>query len=290
MKKSFICIILLFLLASNIAAQNNPLKVFFSQGSVFVLSGNKKIPITPEMTITESNSILIDKNSSLILIAHDGKVLSLNDPGKYSFNNLLSIQTKSNKSLTNRYFTYVAQQMTQAHEVKKENISGGVFRGELLMCLPLDSCLIIQDSFSFSWYKGISSSRLYLTICKKNNKIIFSELFSDTSFIYNVKPKFNDQDFVWSVGYEPNQIYEINNRTFTVASLVTSQRLKKELRELESITNLPPEYKALLLLSFYEKNHLFIEANYALGEALSKYPENSLILEYARLLTKRYIK
>lgn len=288
MKKSLIYILILLIFATDIAGQNKSFKVFYSQGSTFLLTGNKKTAVLKDMLIGESQSISIDKNASLILISPDGIAFPLTVAGKYTYAKLLSILSLIDKGLSYKYLTYVVHEMTESHEAKKDKVIGGVFRGEMLLRFPVDSCLVIRDTIKFSWLSGVSSPLLFLNISDKNHKPVFSKSLRDTTYNYKVLPKDADQDFVWAVGEEPYQTRNVENRTFTVASLVTAERLKKELLELEFDPNLPSEYKKLMLLNFYEKNHLFIEESNAIREANSQFPANSLIGEYSGLLLKQH--
>jgi len=75
---------------------------------------------------------------------------------------------------------------------------------------------------------------------------------------------------------------------FTIASQSTSERLNMELVELQKSMSLSPEFNKLILLSFYDKNHLFNEEYYALKAAIAQYPDNTLIQDYYKWFLEKH--
>lgn len=287
MKKSLVIALILMAFAENALAQNTYFKVFYSQGNAFIISGKQKKAAQRNMLIAEGQVLKLDKNSSVILIATNGTALPVSVAAAYPFKNLLSLMDENSRSLTSRYFTYVVQEMTEAHEKPEDKLTGGVSRSEKLMHLPWDSCLVIQNGIRFSWIHGTSSELLFLTIGEKNGRNVFSKPLRDTTYYYETRPGKTDQTFEWSVGYEPEYTANIVTRAFTIASTATGEHLKKELAELETSMNLEPEYNELVRLNFYERNHLFIEEYNALNEALAKFPQSILIHDYFTLFSKK---
>jgi len=273
----------------NISAQNKNFRIFYIQGSAFIITGNQKKVVRKDMHINDGESLQLDKNISLILIAPDGKAFPLTEAGNYSFKNLLLL-AENDKSLTSRYLTYVVQEMTESHEVKEGKLTGGVFRGEMLMRMPPDSCLVIQNNIRFSWVKEMSSEFLFLSIWDKTGRSVFRKSLSDTIYNYELNPGDTDLIYKWSAGNEPDFSANIDVRTITIASLSTIERLNKDLAELKRNLNLQPEFNTLMLLNFYDRNNLFIEEYNTISEAILLYPENALIQEYYKWFLQKHIK
>ena len=288
MKKFLSLSLFLLTLAINVSSQNKNFKVFYSQGSAFIITGDQKKAVRKDMLISEGQTLQLEKNTSIILIAPDGKAFPLSEAGNYPFKNLLLLLDENDKSLTTRYLTYVVQEMTESHEMKEGKLTGGVYRGEMLMLMPPDSCLVIQNNIKFSWVKESSSEFLFLGIWDKTVKKIFSSSFSDTIYNYELKHENEDLIYEWTLGNEPEFSSNIASRTFTIASLATIERLNNELTELEKNLNLQPELNKLMLLNFYERNHLYLEEYNAINEAIILYPENTLIQEYYKWFLQKY--
>ena len=282
-------IILLFVMACVVDAfsQNNNFKVFYSQGNAIIITGKQKKPAQRDMTIKDGQVLKLEKNTSVILIATDGTALPLSFAGSYPFKNLLKLLDENSKSLTNRYFTYVVQEMAEAHEKPEDKLTGGVYRAEKLMRMPFDSCLVIQDSIRFSWAHGVSSDLLFLTLWDQNGRNIFSKPLRDTTFNHKVSHENTDLTYKWEVSYEPEKLSDALPRAYTVASLSTINRLSKDLAELKKSLTPQPEFNELVILNFYNRNHLYIEEYKTIIDALAKYPGSTLLQDYyTRFLSK----
>ena len=288
MKKLLFLIVFGFTFILNISAQNNTFKIFYSHGSAYLITGGDKKPVLRDMLLNEKQSLKINKNASVIIVAPNGISLPLSIPGTYSYQNLITLMVENSKSLTNSYFSYVVNEMTKPHEAKKDNIIGGVYRGDMFMHLPFDSCLIIQNNINFSWGKGYSPDPLTLAIWDDNGRIVFRKSFSDTIYNHEIRRENNDRSYEWTVGYDPDRLSNIVTRMYTIASQSTSDRLNKELVELKKNMSLSPEFNELLLLSFYDKNHLFIEEYSALKAAIIRYPVNTLIQDYYKWFLEKH--
>lgn len=288
MKKQLIIILILGNLFCNVIAQTKNFKVFYSNGNAFVITGKQKKAAERDMTIIEGQILKLEIKTSVILVASNGTALPICLAGSYSFKNLLHLLDENNKSLTNRYFTYVVQEMTEAHEKPEDKITGGVYRAEKLMYMPFDSCLVIQNGILFSWIHGVSSELLFLTIKEKNGKTILCKPLHDTTYYYETRICNTDQVYEWSVGYDKDNFSGIATREFVVASPETVQRINTEMIELDKSLNLEPELNELIRLNFYERNHLFTEEYNTLIDVLAKYPDSNLIREYYNWFLKKH--
>ena len=287
MKKSLVIVLVLMTFGGKAVAQSDSLRIFYSNGNAHVITGGLKKAVQRDMFIVKGQVLKLGKNSSVILIATNGTALPLYSEGSYPFKKLLRLLYENSSSLTNRYFTYVVQQMTETHEKPEDKLTGGVYRAEKLMYMPFDSCLVIQNRIRFSWMHSESSEMLFLSIREQYSKDFLSIPLRDTTYTYETKPGNSDRIYNWSVGSEPEHASNVATRIFTVASMATVDRLKRERAEIEKNLHHEPEFNALILLNFYDRNYLFIEENTAIANALAKYPNSTLIHEYYAWFLKK---
>lgn len=279
-------LILFFLFAANLPAQESAFKVFYTKGKVLLVKGTDEIDAIKNMLITKDHSVRIEQASMAIFIAPGGEALPVHNAGTYSYNDLQKLQEENSKSLTSRYFTYVIEELTSDHDVG-DNQSGGVSRAALLMRMPPDECMLIQKNARFTWTHGISTQPMHLIIRDLNGNTILSKKLEDSAYTHLFVPGKSDIELLWMVGYEEDPSAGAPNSRLTLASKSTRKRINRELQALKNKSKFTDEFNDLLLVNFYDRNKLYYEEAIALEQALLKYPGNELFVKYYERFLKK---
>ncbi|RLD43998.1 MAG: hypothetical protein DRI86_08580 [Bacteroidetes bacterium] len=116
------------------------------------------------------------QNDLLRIISGDATIINLNNKrvtieksGNYNYNDVLALMQHTESSLSNKYFVYVWDKMSD-HK-KNINKPGGVIRGDGFITFPMDSVIILSDTVRFC-INNESGGDYQLIIKSDNHNII----------------------------------------------------------------------------------------------------------------------
>ena len=234
MGKSFIIIIFCFC-GTLINAQDS-LCVFKTSSGVLGKLGGKKKPLNKGDFLDEEITVYLTSPSEVMLINADGDAFNIENVGSYSFQKILENKAiEDQKSLNSKYFKLIWDELTSRDSGK--TIIGGVFRGDILMELPIDSSRTASSKLTFNWQKESDTAQYYVFIKDVTTEEVYKFATNGNELtLYTDNPIFSESDdFEWSVSTSefPN-LKNIPFFAFTLIERSEYEDLKSEYDDLIS--------------------------------------------------------
>ncbi|WP_282134735.1 hypothetical protein [Seonamhaeicola maritimus] len=226
MAKLFIKLILLLFFVGFSGAQDT-LCVYKSKGSLFLENKGALSPLNKGGLINKNNLVKVLSQAELTAIDKNGIPYNVNVEGKYGFSDLLNFKVKQKTSnLTASYFKYIWEELT--HSGDKTALIAGVFRGDLLMTSPKDSCKIASSKVTLKW-ETLEESELYYVFIRntKTDEVLKFETNGSHMALYDDNPIFYEGDrFEWAVTTDafPN----LDNTPFFSFNLIDRNTYEEE--------------------------------------------------------------
>ncbi len=152
-----------------INAQSNQELLFFnSSGYVQLVRGDTMIKNIQGEKFLQNDLLRIISGDATIINLNNKRV-TIKKSGNYKYDDILALMQHAESSLSNKYFVYVWDKMSD-HK-KNVNQPGGVIRGDGFITFPLDSIIILADTIRFC-INNESDGDYQLIIKSDNHKII----------------------------------------------------------------------------------------------------------------------
>lgn len=142
MKLFFLILLLSF--GNNLRAQSNIYYMIFSTSGNIYLSVNKTKTLAQMGDKLVQSNILIIEDGIINLLDHNNKRITINKKGNYTFDEISNLFIEANASLTNKYLTFIWENMNHTHEQIQQK--AGVERTDFITFAPLDSAIILSDT------------------------------------------------------------------------------------------------------------------------------------------------
>ncbi|MCX6282246.1 MAG: hypothetical protein NTU51_09825 [Bacteroidetes bacterium] len=258
-------------------AQCDYFKIYHVSGQVFTKENNASVKATKDH-IFRAGSIVLGKASQLIMIDPQGHVIVKDQPGEYSFKQVQKQCLTPGSGFTTEYLKFVYEGLTEKEEPEKQKVHASVSRGITLMQSPPDSSVILANTMLFRWSKGSLSSAYILSIRNSKREIVlWKNIRNDTSCAFlQIDTIFKHSGFYsWSLRDNPNQQETSFTLQFPDKEWMKTYTSEKE--KLEKELHFSPEINALIMVGFYKKYHLFLEAADLLRKAMRDYPHDKEI-------------
>lgn len=166
------------LIAASASAQKN-LVVYHVTGNVNIVSGNRSSVAKRGDILTKKNSLQVKQGADCMLIDEKGKSLQVNSAGTYTFDVLQKMMSNAgNTGVTQKFFSYVYDNLFSGKKGDKLSITPVVFRGDELMKIPADNTIIISDAFTLGWKKPAGKIPVHLTIWNNADEKIFDTVLN----------------------------------------------------------------------------------------------------------------
>jgi|GWRWMinimDraft_6_1066014.scaffolds.fasta_scaffold05500_2 hypothetical protein len=295
--------ILFFLLfiVNIMQAQQTSLSVFYIKGTPKIkhIREKKWENIQLESILLDSDSLLINANSSLILIDKQGLSNTLIN-GKYAINNILKNfkEPQSQSSIANEYFSYIWEKLTEDHAemdvyAKKYMRSKGIVSkgnsSDILMIQPLYGESIKTDNIEFEWKKDASNYTFEIYNESENGKLIFSKDLAENKLKLSINAiqLQKGKKYYWTVF--PKGDTRGMRFLFTCKKNEQLAEFNKIQEVLFKNFNFDEGFKAFIYGSLYEKNNFLSDAKISYEKAIKIEPKNKLFLETYQLFKARNI-
>lgn len=282
-------------------AQQTSLGVFYIKGTPKIkhITEKKWQNIQLESILLDSDSLLINANSSLILIDKQGLFSTLMN-GRYAIKTVLKNfeEPKSQSSIANEYFSYIWEKLTEDHAdmdvyAKKYMRSKGIVSkgnfSEILMTRPMFGESIQTENVEFEWKKEAPNYTFEIYSASENGKLIFSKDLAENKLELHINAiqLQKGKKYYWIVF--PKGANRGLRFLFTCEKNEQLAEFNKTQEVLFKNFNFDDGLKAFILGSLYEKNNFLSEAKISYEKAIKIEPKNKLFLETYQLFIARNI-
>lgn len=237
-----------------------PIKIFYLRGEANVIHLNQKTPCTRGMEIT-NGTLSVPSGSIVILVSENGQNLKISDPGDYPYDKLIKLYQSADGNLTQDYFKYVWSQMSDGGDDKKiAEVRSSVYRGDIGMFLPPDSCVIYEFQVPFTWRGGHESQYFYLW--SGEQKLLGIET-RDSALTMDMDSYLFEPGkyYQWEVATTNPPPANTPRNTFTVLSSREAKNADMEFKKLESdIADYPSDVQYSMKASFYAERKMYMKA------------------------------
>ena len=144
--KLYILIALLFCSFLVNAQSNQELLFFNSSGYVQLVRGDTMIKNIQGEKFLQNDLLRIISGDATIINLNN-KRITIKKSGNYKYDDILALMQHAESSLSNKYFVYVWDKMSD-HK-KNVNQPGGVIRGDGFTTSPMDSIIVLADTIRF---------------------------------------------------------------------------------------------------------------------------------------------
>ena len=193
-----IYLLLFFVLIVTSASAQKNFVVYHITGNVNIVTGNKSAAAKRGDILTKNNSFQLNQGADCMLIEEKGKSLQVSTSGNYTFEALQKMMLNTtNAGVTQKFFSYVYQNMFSANKEDNLSVTPVVFRGNELMKSPNENTIIISDAFTLGWRKPSGKMWVHLVVKDNNDKMILDTVLkTSTSLeINNIKNNFAAGNF-----------------------------------------------------------------------------------------------
>ena len=165
--------------------------VYTITGEALILNKSGRVRLTQGKVIFQGDTIGVNQSCSLTLLDHNNKFIIVNQPGKYTYEDLQKTLNVKPTGITEKFFHFIWEDLFKPHSenVPKPSkvvggIAGGAKRGSCNpeMLEPIDNSKITNDTILFSWshLPGVSSYQVILDDSDGNE--FLNMTIRDTSF------------------------------------------------------------------------------------------------------------
>ena len=251
-----IYLVLFFILSViSVSAQKN-LVVYHVTGNVNMLTGNNASTAKRGDILGKNNSLQIKLGAGCMLIDEKGKSLQVNAAGNYTFESLQKMMANSgNAGVTQKFFSYVYDNMFSGKKGDKLSVTPVVFRGDELMKLPSDDTIIIAGTFTLGWKKPAGKIPVHLTIWNNTGDKIFDTVLSHSTSLQVDIAKNNfppGNIYKWKTEESDTRQPKEKYFNFLIPKVSDRKQILKDLKLLQN-KNLTNELKAQMQQDIFQK-------------------------------------
>lgn len=276
--------LLLILAISNFAvidlmAQQPVFSVILNKGQNTYGIKNNFQPILLGTSLNENNFIQIEDEGYVALV-HEftGASLELTKSGTFSVKELEGEISKQSNTVLAKYGKYLMKKLNPDEQGNQNlNVTGAVERGEaglIEVALPKVNDLF-GDQINVSWKQVDDVQDYFVTIKDKLDDVIFTEVVSGNTFILDLtSAKLKDEKII-IINIAAKDKVEIRSPDFGIRRLDSNERksVGNEFTSLKMVANADNVVDKLLIASFFEENHLIVDALTYYNEALAITPD-----------------
>ena len=185
-------LIVFFVLIASVVSAQKKFVVYHVTGNVNIVTGNNAVSAKRGDIIAGNNLLQMSKNSSCMLIEEKGKSLQVTVEGAYTFGALQKMMlTAGNAGVTQKFFSYVYDNLFAGKKEDKLSVTPVVFRGNELMKTPNNNTIIISDAFTLGWRKPSGKMWVHLIVKDSTGKMILDTIVKTGSSLEMNKVKNN---------------------------------------------------------------------------------------------------
>lgn len=226
---------LLLVLAGTAVAQKN-IAVYYVTGSANIITANKVTPAKRGDVIAKNYLLQLDKNAGCMLIDEKGRSLQVSTAGTYSLATLHKMMTDAGKKgVSQKFFSYVYDNLFSAKKADQLSITPVVFRGEKLMRSPADYTLIISDLLVLGWKRSAGNTSYHLVVKGAQPIGLLDTLIKkSTSLQLNLAEHFLPGNmYLWKVEEAGIREPKENYYHFLIAQKADRKKILKDLKMLQ---------------------------------------------------------
>jgi hypothetical protein len=224
------------LIAASASAQKN-LVVYHVTGNVNIVSGNRSSVAKRGDILTKKNSLQVKQGADCMLIDEKGKSLQVNSAGTYTFDVLQKMMSNAgNTGVTQKFFSYVYDNLFSGKKGDKLSITPVVFRGDELMKTPADNIIIISDAFTLGWKNPSGKIWGHVIIKDSADKIIVDTVIKrSASLQINIAENNLQSGYIykWKVEESGTRQHTENYFHFLIAGKNDRKQILKDLKLLQ---------------------------------------------------------
>lgn len=288
MKKLSI-VFILFVTSISLFAQDEIFKVLVTKGGnkAIVASTNSSVDLIVGKKLYTADKVVIAAGGYLGLAHKSGKTIELKTAGTYDVSQLVNQVNTQNASVSSKYVTYVAGQMTAnsedlaANRYKHMAVTGSVERGtDKIKPMAPSQATVLDELAIFKWNAvkvGKEPAKTYvITFMNLYDEELLVKETSDTQVVVDLA-KLNLQtvkNVVWYVKVKesPNTISEKFNLAY-VPDANKAADLHNQFTALKTELSQETALNKMVLASFCADNKLSLNAMEYYEEAIALEPE-----------------
>ncbi len=200
--KTLLIIILAIASIQGMQSQND-LFVFRFSGQPFIKVNDSIRPLTKGTALSQSTSLIMNRDDILQFIDEQGNLFQLVSTGKFSQKELLKIPAmKNNSSITQKSFSWLWKEFTN-NMALRNNKSGVVYRGDYLNLIgPLNNVDVYSSEITFEWEAKENKKNAYYFLLRDTETNIVTKIGTVTNsvtlFIDNSLIKYG-KSYEWAV-------------------------------------------------------------------------------------------
>lgn len=261
-------------------------EVFFTKGKVTHKLKNNAVLCTRGMTIM-GGELILENSANLVLVNQTGQNLKLTGPGNFMVDDLSKAFTAGKSDITSDYFKYVWKEMSQKEGDKNvADVKGSVYRGDILMFFPPDSCNIMSYSIDFVWKGGFEKNYFFIRSAEQN---MVSLATKDTTISFYIDSGIFQpgQYYQWEVGSTNPPPSNFPPFHFKILTNEEVRAYQKEIKDFKRTLDFPEEINLLILAGYCVEKKLYMEAIEYFELALKIATDREMVEEaYAAFLSK----
>lgn len=261
-------------------------EVFFTKGKVTHKLKNNAVLCTRGMTIM-GGELILENSANLVLVNQTGQNLKLTGPGSFMVDDLSKAFTAGKSDITSDYFKYVWKEMSAKEGDKNvADVKGSVYRGDILMFFPPDSCNIMSYSIDFVWKGGFEKNYFFIRSAEQN---MVSLATKDTSISFYIDSGIFQpgQYYQWEVGSTNPPPSNFPPFHFKILTNDEVRAYQKEIKDFKRTLDFPEEINLLILAGYCVEKKLYMEAIEYFELALKIATDRDMVEEaYAAFLSK----
>jgi len=284
--KKFILTLCLSVLYIGMAFAADSYEVFFTKGKVTYKQKTSAVLCTRGMKII-GGELILENGANLVLVNQTGQNLKLTGPGNFLVDELAKAFGAGKSDITSDYFKYVWKEMNQKEGEKNvADVKGSVYRGDILMFFPPDSCNILGYSIDFVWKGGFEKNYFFI---RSGDDNMVSLATKDTTISFYIdsgifQPGHYYQWEVGSTNPPPSNFPPFNFKILTNEEVKAFQ---KEIKDFKRTLDFPEEINLLILAGYCVEKKLYVEAIEYFELALKIATDREMVEEaYAAFLGK----
>ncbi len=225
------------LIAASVSAQKN-LVVYHITGNVNIVAGDKITAAKRGDVLTKNNSLQLKQGTDCMLIAEKGGSLQVNTAGTFPFEMLQKmIANAGTAGVTQKFFSYVYDNMFSGKKADKLSVMPVVFRGDGLMKTPADNTIIISDAFTLGWKNPSGKIWGHVIIKDSADKIIVDTVIKRSASLQINIAENNLQSgniYKWKVEESGTRQHTENYFHFLIAEKNDRKQILKDLKLLQN--------------------------------------------------------
>ena len=288
MKKLSI-VFILFVTAISSFAQDEIFKVLITKGAnkAIVASTNSSVDLIVGKKLYTADKIVIATGGYLGLAHKSGKTIELKTPGTYDVSQLVAQVSTQNASVSSKYVTYVAGQMTAnnedlaANRYKHMAVTGSVERAtDQIKPLAPSQAVVLDELAIFKWNQvkvGKDIAKVYVvTFSNMFDEELLVKETSDTQLVVDLA-KLNlktEKNIVWYVKVkEAPKVHSDKYNLQYVSDDNKATDLHNQFAALKADLSESTALNKMVLASFCADNKLTLNAMEYYEEAIALQPE-----------------